>query len=384
MNGIISTIRKKGSYSLIIFTLSFFFFTNCSKKSDRYQTNLDSTQIKLEIKALSKLRKIVSRPDAMKYQVDSLTGRVTGVWLIDMGLEKVPIELRVFKKLKFFYLARNEINSIPKWIVELKNIEYFSIGSTKLKSLPLFLSELKKVNFLGISHLDMEEIPIELLQSWKELDFIEATDSELSKFPIVKESKFPIKLKLSSTKIDSIPDEVSQMRIKELWMIDNQLNYVSPHLAEVEELENLSLDGSPKLKAQIPDLSNCKNLQGLGLNWCGLTEFPQWITELPNLVTVGLGNNLITEIPEEIGNLKNLTGLHIEENRLETLPASLSKLKKLNFIDVEYNNITTLPEGMFDVEREEPCTIVIEGNPLSDIPVSEEQFRKGYKWYGID
>jgi Leucine-rich repeat (LRR) protein len=95
-----------------------------------------------------------------------------------------------------------------------------------------------------------------------------------------------------------------------------------------------------------------------------------------------LDNNLIKEIPSGIGNLHRLHYFRMKENKLTTLPKELNQLPHLRYMGLEYNNITEFPPEMFDIKRDTLCNLVLDGNPVRGIPVSEEQFHKGYKMHG--
>lgn len=81
-----------------------------------------------------------------------------------------------------------------------------------------------------------------------------------------------------------------------------------------------------------------REIIGLGLANCDLTEFPEPITKITSLKILTLKRNMITKIPESIGNLTSLESLDLRNNRLETLPYTFWKLKKLKDLYMEGNN----------------------------------------------
>jgi len=77
----------------------------------------------------------------------------------------------------------------------------------------------------------------------------------------------------------------------------------------------------------------------------------------------------LTELPEAVGTLGNLIMLDLSFNKLKTLPASLSnKLWKLNTLNVQRNEIETLPE-QFNFPRNLQ-KINLGGNKLTTLPSS--------------
>ncbi|NMM49834.1 leucine-rich repeat domain-containing protein [Marinigracilibium pacificum] len=299
------------------------------------------------------------------------------------SINELPEEIRSFKYLKELIYTRGKLKVVPEWITEFEELEHLDFQDNELTKFPSFISKIKKLRSVNIGFNPIDKIPEDFFLSSKKLEGLFVEKTNINKFPILfpDSTAIPLKLNLSQTPIDSIPDEVGDMRISILNMNDNHLRYISPRLGEVEELHNITFKGSPNLNGQFPDLGACKNLQTVHLRWCGLTEFPQWITELPNVYSIHLDNNLIKSIPEEIGNCRNLATMRINHNFIKELPGSIGQLDSLRGLHIEYNSIRTLPEEMFDVKRDTPCTIFSEGTPIRFLPVTEEKFKEGYKWF---
>lgn len=81
-----------------------------------------------------------------------------------------------------------------------------------------------------------------------------------------------------------------------------------------------------------------KNIIGLSLVNCDLTDFPEPITTITTLRILTLKRNTITKIPESIGNLTSLVSLDLRDNELESLPDTFWKLKKLKDLHMKGNN----------------------------------------------
>ncbi len=68
------------------------------------------------------------------------------------------------------------------------------------------------------------------------------------------------------------------------------------------------------------------------------------IFEQTQLKVLIVNDHKISEIPNEIGNLVNLVHLDFSTNQLSNLPSSFENLSKLNYIDLGKNNFSKRPE----------------------------------------
>jgi internalin A len=60
-----------------------------------------------------------------------------------------------------------------------------------------------------------------------------------------------------------------------------------------------------------------------------LTNLPNSIGSLTDLIKLYINYNQLSNLPESIGNLANLTVLHISHNQLTSLPNSIGNLSGL-------------------------------------------------------
>lgn len=347
-----------------------------------FSCSANSEQLNLEKKAIENLEEMYPGFGFGFEQNDK--GYVHKVFFEDSVLTEIPEEIRIFKELEILTFTSNQISNLPNWLIEFKKLRNLGLSKNHLSYIPDVVYLLENLESLNLSYNDFEEIEYKgVLCSLRRLMIAE---TPLKSFPIIDqpEGAPPLYLNLSGTQITEIPKEVGQMKISELWMSNNVLEYIAPEIGDIEELYNIVLSGSPKLGGKLPEtLGNCKLINHVNFKWCGLTEFPMFITELTNMQTMSLDNNLISEIPPEIGNLQKLSTFMIKENRLTTLPKEFNKLPRLSYLGLEYNQISSLPAEMFDIRRKKPCVLVLEGNAVR-IPVTQEQFKKGYKHYGVD
>jgi internalin A len=77
-----------------------------------------------------------------------------------------------------------------------------------------------------------------------------------------------------------------------------------------------------------------------------LTELPESIGNLTNLMTLKLMCHQLIKLPESIGNLTNLTWLALKQNKLAELPESIGNLTHLQKLNLYNNKLTKLPESI--------------------------------------
>ncbi len=99
-----------------------------------------------------------------------------------------------------------------------------------------------------------------------------------------------------------------------------------------------------------------------------LTELPESIGNLTNLVQLYIDDNELTTLPESIGNLSNLFYLVANFNNLTALPDSIGNLSNLLFLDLGYNQISYIPESIGNLSNLQ--TLWIFDNQLSTLPDS--------------
>lgn len=74
-----------------------------------------------------------------------------------------------------------------------------------------------------------------------------------------------------------------------------------------------------------------------------LTELPDEMCQLTDVVQVLITNNKIETVSSEIGNLKKLTKLVLTKNQLKSIPAEIGQLKNLKTLKLGNNPISSLP-----------------------------------------
>ncbi len=127
----------------------------------------------------------------------------------------------------------------------------------------------------------------------------------------VQNKELVYKLNLSRKKLDSLPNNLFQLK---------NLEYL--------DLSKNRLDHIPK------ELKALQNLEHINLSKNNFTDFPKIITELSQLQEIIINNNKITSIPKQIKYLNSLVKLDMWSNELIEVPDEIGQLTSLKEVDL--------------------------------------------------
>jgi len=161
---------------------------------------------------------------------------------------------------------------------------------------------------------------------------------------------------------------LSQGRVADLYLLDNQLNgNIPPELGNLSSLSQLTLSHNQlsgnipsqlgnltnlgtlslfnnELSGSIPsEIGNLSNLSNLILTNNQLSgSIPASLGNLNNLYSFSLGKNQLTgSLPPELGNLSSLSSLYLDNNRLSgSIPTILGDLTNLRNLDLSSNQLS--------------------------------------------
>jgi small GTP-binding protein len=97
---------------------------------------------------------------------------------------------------------------------------------------------------------------------------------------------------------------------------------VSNEIIQLSNLRKLVLIGS-KLEPFPPGICYLKNLEYLGVGYCGLKTLPPKVAQLNKLRRLNLNSNNLTSLPKEISLLPELKELNVERNPLTSPPPAI-------------------------------------------------------------
>jgi leucine-rich repeat protein SHOC2 len=104
----------------------------------------------------------------------------------------------------------------------------------------------------------------------------------------------------------------------------------------------------------------------LTLSCCQITDLPESIGNLSNLIELRLGRNQLTSLPESIGNCTNLIYIDLWHNQLTSLPESIGSLTNLRKLILDFNQLKILPDSICNLNR--LTNIYLRGSQLTNLP----------------
>lgn len=158
-------------------------------------------------------------------------------------------------------------------------------------------------------------------------------------------------LNLSKKRLKEVPEYVyDQKHLKVLKLFGNQIDSISPRIAELTNLEKLYL-GRNKIKSLPTEIGALKNLKILSVPYNKLDSLPSSIGQMSALEQLWLDQNQLTSLPVSIGELKNLETMQLRYNWFDSLPTSIGQCSGLKFLYLTRNNLLYLPGSMGELSQ---------------------------------
>lgn len=134
---------------------------------------------------------------------------------------------------------------------------------------------------------------------------------------------------MKSTNIEQFPEHIffSLKNLKELRISSNRINKIPNEICELNNLELLELDNNEV--SHLPeDFGLLKNLKIINLKRNNLKNLPDSFESLENLEIIDLRNNELQQLPESLFTLPNLKELYIDFFLKKGLPTEIQDSKK--------------------------------------------------------
>ncbi len=139
------------------------------------------------------------------------------------------------------------------------------------------------------------------------------------------------------------------------------------NLQELTQLVKLNLYNN-KLEVLSDNIASLGELVDLDLSSNDLKSINPIIKEVEYLHMLNLNKNELRDLPAEFGELKNLKTLYLRNNYFEKVPSSITRLNNLKTLDLSINQLTSLPIEMANLKNLEELILV--GNK---IPPTEQK-----------
>jgi len=113
--------------------------------------------------------------------------------------------------------------------------------------------------------------------------------------------------------------------------------------ASIGELTQLTyLDLKSNTLESADSLQTLTSLKSLNLEATKITDW-NWLPSLTQLEQLSIGHCALTEVPEGVYTLRNLVGLHAKQNKIKSIDPKIAGLSRLSSLDFSNNQLTEFP-----------------------------------------
>ncbi|PKP10221.1 MAG: hypothetical protein CVU09_07565 [Bacteroidetes bacterium HGW-Bacteroidetes-4] len=239
-----------------------------------------------------------------------------------------------------------------KRLSRLKNLKLLRLYNYEPDTFP---EELTRLNLYELTLLPKEDKPIAFPWGFSANQTLREMRVKLfGTFPsTILEQHNLIQLDMSDSSIEGLPNLSSLKNLELLNASDCGLKSLeNMGLEELPRLIDLNFSGNREINDITPIL-NCTCLEFLVLNRNRITTLPDEIKNLSKLKKLSISNSL-TFISDSIGTLQELRLLSLGGNtRLTELPQTIINLKNLLSLNLNRTAIEILPEGFSVLPLEE-------------------------------
>ncbi|XP_055385144.1 leucine-rich repeat-containing protein 40 [Condylostylus longicornis] len=270
-------------------------------------------------------QKALTNLDLSSNVLTSISKRVSNLYdltildLHDNAIIKLPPEIGTLEKLTKINLSRNKLTTLPSEFFRLKELKILNLANNLLNDINPDVSDLYLLEVLDLSYNKLTTLPggIGFLVRLTELN-------------------------CSFNNIKELPDDFCNMRsLYKLDFMNNNLEYLPEDIGLMRKLKFLYAQHND-IK-ELPNFQGCDALEELHISNNFIKEIPSEFCEnLPHLKILDLRDNKISELPEDISILQNLIRLDVSNNTLTTIPNSLSTLAHLISLQLNGNPIRTI------------------------------------------
>lgn len=179
-------------------------------------------------------------------------------------------------------------------------------------------------------------------------------------------------LDLFGNRINEIPDWFYKLKkLKSLSLKNNSLKEIPSIIYTLNNLLTLNLSDNQIQELKDIDLRNIFKYTQLDLSFNGLSDFPDFAIEHPEIQKLLLSGNKLTSIPNSINHLTTLNKLDLSENRIDKFEDSdFERLIDLEELDLSSNKITYLPPSIGKLTKLKKLNL--SGNQINHLPVEFE------------
>jgi Leucine-rich repeat (LRR) protein len=286
----------------------------------------------------------------------------------------IPNSIPNLKKLRGLQISNFSgtlSDTIPENIGNLSELTHLSIYNSTQGTIPTSIANLKNLHWLNLQTGNLEGIIPENIYNLTNLQILELANQKITgelteNFGKLKNLNY---LDLSGNKLSGkIPFSIGE--ISNLTYVDlseNQFNGQIPSsFKNCNQISFFKLK-SNKLEGKCPAIfREMKQITNLDLSKNLLTEIPEDIGNLSNLLTLNLNNNLLTSLPDSLNQLRALNSLSANSNKIKRLSENMNQLTSLSTIDLSNNEITYFHNDLYSLSK--LTTLNLNNNKITRLP----------------
>jgi GTPase SAR1 family protein len=219
----------------------------------------------------------------------------------DERLTLLPDSLRSQTQLETLTVARQALTGLPDWIGELENLESLDVSGNKLTTLPAAMSRLRKLQSLNLDDNSLGVVPA-VIRELPALKYLHIWSNGLTTLPEwIGELAQLKELRITGNQIAALPESIGNLvNLTIVNAQDNRLTSLPPSLARLPRLERLILGWAAGTNPEHPGnplrelpewVAGITSLTEIYLNDCQLTDVPAALADLPQLQTLTLDKN---------------------------------------------------------------------------------------------
>lgn len=296
-----------------------------NSKIEKFIANKELSNLTVLNLTSNKIRDI----DSNLYQLNSLTSLV----LRDNLISEIGYGIIRLTNLKRLDLVKNNITVLPESICGMGSLRHLLLDNNSLESIPSFIGKLKLKSFTIDNNL-------------------------IKKFPSsIAQLNIRSKFNASHNSLRDIDYGIFLLGIRELYLTDNNIDYISPEISIMKNLDILDMSYN-----KITTLNNIKGItiKNLILSNNNISYVDEDLSSM-KCINVDLSYNSIQYIITDFG--YKIKSINLSNNLITILPDRLLELSTLKRLDVSYNNIEYLNVNRVKNLRE----LVANNNLIRDI-----------------
>ncbi|XP_078614613.1 uncharacterized protein LOC144883821 isoform X2 [Branchiostoma floridae x Branchiostoma japonicum] len=297
-------------------------------------------------------------------------------------------EINQFKQLKAVTIIGMKLDdSSLSNLFQCTSIRTLKLSNCQLASIPRSLANLKDLEILDLSHNNLTTLPTRPIRSLPCLKSLNVSHNKIAVIgDVVKKLQALQNFDVSYNDVGQVPFEILEMESLEIFSCSHNKieRWLGPSYGERKASTSpvTSLNMSNNLLTEVPQhVKELKNLLVVNFSHNKIgANIPdkivsQQISELfylPSVSTLRLGNNSIKTLPplDTTRLSQNIVLIDLTNNEIGEVPAALLSMPTLRALYLGCNKITKLPADL-DLNKLSPTLydIDLSNNELDDVPL---------------